>query len=806
MTPEQLEKMQKNGVNLMDAEGVQKLGDKPNTTKDSRHTYKVVNASRSPCQCQYKYAGTRKHRFFQLGDLNTEFQSTFATFLPPLNTMCDVVDSAMRDKFGTMQSGLPNYVIVNEYQSQENSIGWHSDADELFDGMNSQSVIFSFNFHRGGIFAVAPMDNAIRNSIVQQHGSRMMENHLLTRLEIAGKSKEIRTHGHIVFRYVPENSLVVMGGHFQSQMMHASLSHKDICSPSAIPDGSPTDGFCQGDLAKERCHTESTKYTESATQSMNCVQMSRKVFTYRFVVKHQETCQFHHAVRSAPLPAAGIHNDAGELQTNACILHAQKSRRPDMNQEISGRPGLHQEAQQFQKHDGLSPTGPTCQPAADNLEVNVPPACHIASGLGSSLAQKDAPADALSDGVPTDVPSDLEDCTVASTHSDTTVFQNYTDGYVHGVRSCWDAVHAVFESVLKHLEHPNCILGQPGGISQTLKDLWGVMQTCCENTLKLLDDFEANSSVGIENALPNSQGMLTKIVQRSGLFSCQIRIAEQLHAARYVFVDILDRRCYDFSRGKRTSCRSARAIGTIEWLEKEFAAILACKSRQEVCADRQAVVLRRAALEHLWSLSTSRGRTTRCAKHDHWDDDAPMEFMRFLDKDCQGQKEGDFWEITFIETNADYIQRSVRYRLNQTRQIADCIKLMQGMWPEIARLNFSVLNRQPDLHATPGGFGRSERDCPCVLWLRCVTNLSSASGSAKIPRSNRSRSPHGKSTPRHPWQQQPWNQQPWPQQRWSGQNQVPWHHQPWHQPPCPQSRPERPLDHRAGHPPSSRWQ
>ena len=782
MSNERLLDMKKLGKDLMQGPWIQKLGDKPNTTKDERHAYKVVNASRSPCQCQYMYAGTRKHRFFQFGDLEPGFQSKFAECLDPLNKMSALMDKQMLDRFEITQSRLPNCAIVNEYQTQNNSIGWHSDADDLFDAMNSQAVIFSFNFHRDGIFAVAPMDERLRAELCgQSGGSQMTPAHLWERLNYMPTNKNIRKNGHIVYTFVPENSLIVMGGHFQSQMMHASLSHSDIVNPSAVPTGTPTDGFCQeNEEAKKQCFREQEKCIGFPRHSGNCTEMSRKVFTYRFVVRHQDRCQFHHREPSPPLPAAGRTSDGREVLAIAQQLLLRASGRPDLNQE----------AQQFPKHDGPSPT---CKPAAQTLS-----------------SQADAWSDHSED---TDVPSDVGDLTVASFRSDCTISNDYDAGYVQGVKRCWDTVHAVFESVLNDLDDPNCILGQPGGFSNSLTKLWSIMQSCCENILKLLDNCD-----GMHDDMTFGSGfqeMLTKIQQRSGLFSCQIRIAKQLNEARYAFVDILERHMFDFSRGKRVNCKSTRAFGTVEWLETVFAAILASKARQMDCAERQSVVLLREELVNLWSLSTSLGKSARCSKHDIWDDHSQMEFMPFLHPSCQGQKHGNHWEITFVETNADYTQRSVRYRLLQGRDVAKSIRIMQAILPELGQLNHSILKRQPDLYAVPEPFGRAACNCPFVLWLRCVP-AESGLGTTRVR--DRSRSRHGRPTwrksPRQPrmqevshqqvWNQQLWHQPPWHQQPWDLQPRHPvaWHQQPWAQSPGTQM----PWHQRPGHPPTSPWQ
>ena len=59
MNPGDLANHQQMGSQLMQKEEVQKLGQKPNTPKNDKHAYKVINASRAPCQCQHRYSGTQ---------------------------------------------------------------------------------------------------------------------------------------------------------------------------------------------------------------------------------------------------------------------------------------------------------------------------------------------------------------------------------------------------------------------------------------------------------------------------------------------------------------------------------------------------------------------------------------------------------------------------------------------------------------------------------------------------------------------------------------------------------------------------
>ena len=165
--------------------------------------------------------------------------SSLTVSMPLLDRMTAIVDNTMTHRFQLKRFDLPNYVIVNEYQTAENSIGYHSDADPIFDAMKSEAVIFSFNSHRSGMFAFQPMSTGERSAFEGQ----LAEPWLMERTQ-CNKPAHMKKWGHIVIRYVPENSMVIMGGHFQSQMVHASLSHNDILNPASAG-GVPEEGFSQ---------------------------------------------------------------------------------------------------------------------------------------------------------------------------------------------------------------------------------------------------------------------------------------------------------------------------------------------------------------------------------------------------------------------------------------------------------------------------------------------------------------------------------------------------------------------------------
>ena len=162
-----LQTMQSFGKTLASGGHMLKHGNKPDSTKDGLYDYKTMMASRYPCQCRYSFAGTEKHQFYQffngseLGYASGHI-SKLTVVNDDLNILSSLVDTALMRRFLIPESALPNYAIVNEYQTSSTSIGWHTDADKMFCATEQPAVIFSFNFHRSGVFAVAPMDTSHR--------------------------------------------------------------------------------------------------------------------------------------------------------------------------------------------------------------------------------------------------------------------------------------------------------------------------------------------------------------------------------------------------------------------------------------------------------------------------------------------------------------------------------------------------------------------------------------------------------------------------------------------------------------------
>ena len=126
----------------------------------------------------------------------------------------------------------------------------------------------------------------------RQHLNKIAEAWLIPKSQ-CNRPSQNKTWEFIVPRYVPENSVVVMGGHFQSQMVHATISHTMIMNPGlwashnsgnalTWPKAPGMQALAQGEVDKCMKSTKQAKAVDVTT--------TRKVWTYRFVKKHKPAC------------------------------------------------------------------------------------------------------------------------------------------------------------------------------------------------------------------------------------------------------------------------------------------------------------------------------------------------------------------------------------------------------------------------------------------------------------------------------------------------------------------------------------
>ena len=80
----------------------------------------------------------------------------------------------------------------------------------------------------------------------------------------------------MVTRYVPEHSVVIMGEHFQSQMVHASLLHNEIMNLPRVSSG-PTNALIKGMPQNANlCQEENMRYLACDKQGSGAIRQSTR--------------------------------------------------------------------------------------------------------------------------------------------------------------------------------------------------------------------------------------------------------------------------------------------------------------------------------------------------------------------------------------------------------------------------------------------------------------------------------------------------------------------------------------------------
>lgn len=122
----------------------------------------------------------------------------------------------------TFQHPFPDYVVANVYDKENKHIGEHTDAHKLWGGLKQDSVIFSLALNAGGIFYCKPNGNS------KEVTCHDLENMAQARYP-GGKMNKLTLNNNLVCAvHQPPNTMIVMGGHFQSQLSHGTLPHEDV--------------------------------------------------------------------------------------------------------------------------------------------------------------------------------------------------------------------------------------------------------------------------------------------------------------------------------------------------------------------------------------------------------------------------------------------------------------------------------------------------------------------------------------------------------------------------------------------------
>ena len=139
--------------------------------------------------------------------------------------------------FGADMHPWTDYYVCNTYYDGDQRVGSHTDEDPLWGALSGESVILSLTYDQGCIFLTEPTSDRGHRS------NQCLWNALKAGGLISGQThgaRQVLEAGLVEAIYCPPNSLLVMGGFYQGQMMHETLSH-NLCMliGNALEQGGP---------------------------------------------------------------------------------------------------------------------------------------------------------------------------------------------------------------------------------------------------------------------------------------------------------------------------------------------------------------------------------------------------------------------------------------------------------------------------------------------------------------------------------------------------------------------------------------
>ena len=213
----------------------------------------------------------------------------------------------LKNKF-TQVEPWTDYFVCNVYSHENVCVGQHSDADSHWGAVDGESVILSYTYEQAGIMLVYPSVSG-----EYQKDKTLLDYCWASKDITKAKSREAQLVENNVIEAIllRPNSLLVMGGFFQGQLVHETIPDKVIRSIGfwwSNPDrqGS-TPPLEEADMSfwKNLSNCPGWETTIHDDMSMQVSPFrERTVFTLRHVACHDNLC----AQNNNPLPAL-IHDD-----------------------------------------------------------------------------------------------------------------------------------------------------------------------------------------------------------------------------------------------------------------------------------------------------------------------------------------------------------------------------------------------------------------------------------------------------------------------------------------------------------------
>ena len=679
----------------------EKLG-KPQSPLDKPFQYKTWNGSRFPCRCEYRFAGIKgSHTFYQYGTRNTASSLPGVKASAHIDNVADAVDTVFQNKFSLHKWDLPDYVVMNEYQTTANAIGDHTDAAEVFDALVNEAVIFSINIQRDGIFVVQPMDKA-----------NIAPNWLSERSQCT-KPAQFKRWGLVLPRYVPENSMVVMGGHFQSQMVHGTMSHNDIVH-NLHPALNWQAAECANlEMMRALVEGERAKYVNSEKQATcNDINSTRKVWTYRFVKKHQVHC----GKSTIPPPPPGP--PPGTSQTPP-LPGAASNTAPPAPPPPPAEPPVTPES--------ALPTAPHVKTAAANLfkpkRVKKEPAAKpaVASAAASAAApvaastaapskqqeppHQEGPAKEQQEPPHQEGPANEQQEPPhqegpAKEHQEPPQEEGDTDteaeeslatevlepletdvrsaGVVEGIQLCWNTLSTFVDLAVGQLTRVSAFASP--FTDSVNSEFWENMTTGIQGALDLFEEFQ-------ERLPPDSvhrqqlKRMLECVIREHGRAEVEMQASRLMRKANLTIADRMLLTDDDFSVGTSKTSKAKRVMVTLKWLTDELDYIARTGDLLAMCDKSQKIILVKGRLSnttvpsHVTTTAADRNTSTR---------EATLVFTPFLSS-LPSQRVDVDWSLSTVEVNGNYDELALKFRFSEERNHAQRIPLIKEVLLSIAQ-------------------------------------------------------------------------------------------------------------------------
>ncbi len=105
-------------------------------------------------------------------------------------------------------------------------IGCHHDAAPIYDAVDKPAVVITYNLCKDTIFAVAPQTHAARAN--ENTSVDVLADKAWVGKKDRGKLRWYQDMQYVLPIYSKENAIIVMGGMFQREMMHWTVTEGEV--------------------------------------------------------------------------------------------------------------------------------------------------------------------------------------------------------------------------------------------------------------------------------------------------------------------------------------------------------------------------------------------------------------------------------------------------------------------------------------------------------------------------------------------------------------------------------------------------